>query len=285
MLSELRSIGQAEAQTAAAPTPESPTASQEPASATVESAPEDSFAPNPDDHPEIAELKKSLVAAMHRRNSETDAKFKDFDALKRESEAFRALMANPDVADRLKGGKGQPEAASEQQGLMPSAKDIVARLPAYAKTAVQADFQEAVTSHVTGVLEALGLPGMVNMLSELVQERTETRKKEALTGLNSTVAEGLLPRAQEIARVTGMSLRQALIGLSEGKALPPTAPEQRQPDIPQTRGGSRGPAPAVTAPRNGRGQVSDAEVARELLDLDSQSANPRYAMGNIFRSS
>lgn len=237
---------------------------------------------DPGDVPEIVDLKQQLRAGFHRQMNKLNAKQPTSGGgadLERKAKAFDTLVANPQALDSLKTMLQNPAQAQQQQAAIPFVnQQVISKLPKAISDKFEAEHLGPLVDLTWQVIEQGLLPALRPYQVMLEQQAMRTYQADReKTVQDFPEHQARLAEAEQLAAQKGLTLRQAMLLLSDGKATTRAQTTGSQGRIlPRSVPGNQ--TQRVTA----QSGLTDDDLAKELFSMDQGSGN-RYSLNFMRR--
>lgn len=237
---------------------------------------------DPGDVPEIADLKQQLRAGFHRQMNKLNAKQQTAGGgtdLERKAKAFDTLLANPQALDSLKSMLQNPAQQQQQYAPIPFVnQQVISKLPKAISDKFEAEHLGPLVDLTWQVIQEGLLPALRPYQVMLEQQAMRTYQADRDKAVQEfPEQQARMAEAEQLAAQKGLTLRQAMLILADGKTA------QRQ-----QANGSQGRILPRSVPGNQTQRVSaqtglsEDELARELFGMDQGSSN-RYSLNFMRR--
>ncbi len=236
---------------------------------------------DPGDIPEIADLKNQLRAGFHRQMNKLNAKQQSVGGgsdLERKAKAFDTLLANPQALDSLKSMLQNPAQQQPHAAIPFANQQVISKLPKAISDKFEAEHLGPLVDLTWQVIEQGLLPALrpyqVMLEQQAMRSYQADREK---TVQDFPEQQTRMAEAEQLAAQKGLTLRQAMLILADGKAAPRTQVN-----------GSQGRILPRSVPGNQTQRVStqngltDDDLAKELFSMD-QGASNRYSLNFMRR--
>lgn len=272
-------------------------ATPEPTPAPAPSSEEDLFKEEPLDHPDITALKKQLQSGFHKLVSKRDqevlklkSELDGLKGLKAKAEAWERVTTDPKAAEalqRLAAGGAAQAATETYQGLGVDVGQLLPRLPEGLRKAIpEAEHQKSFLELVQFYVDQALLPRMApyqKWIEEQVSGQWQTQEQAVVKEFQG--AEQYLPAARDLVARTGLTMKQALLAVSDGavlgKSKAPAAPTAEAP-VPLGVGGMPQSVPRDQTRQAGPdGNIDRDRLAQELEEMYRRQTGKSF--GSFFR--